>query len=359
MFQIDGVCYEYGTKYWTDEGGYGNEELLAMFGLDYLVLEQLWEEVRQQQQQQGEAIGSPTDQGDVIRVLNDVMEPTRLPDSTKERIIALLAEGMGEKIAVEAATWDKVYYNILFETMGADEPVLTLSDNGSLYMDGVRYELTTADEILRILDDHYNELRITQEGYDVTELSGVTGEFLYVELKGVPEGTAVTWVSTNEDICTVTGDAAGAEIYVTGSGLASVTVHWSEENISKSDGVVIYGDREDYASKLTEADVTAAEELARADYEAWRNEDYCIRMDVLLSDVDEAESVRLRMMYDGFEDGWTKEYLAENFVAVLVSYDCALDHEKTFLDDGIVSKYTLLVRDNANAPWRIWDYSMM
>jgi len=82
-------------------------------------------------------------------------------------------------------------------------------------------------------------------------------------------------------------------------------------------------------------------------------------MDVLLSDVDEAESVRLRMMYDGFEEGWNKEYLAKNFVAVLVSYDCELDHQKTFLEDGIVSKYTLLVRDNENAPWEIWDYSMM
>lgn len=357
VFQIDGVCYEYGNKFNTDEGSYGNEELLAMFGLDYMILEELWAEAYQPPQ--GEAIGGLNDQGDVIRVLNDVMEPTRLPDSTKETIIALLAEGMGEKIAVEAATWDAVYYNILFETMGADEPVLTLSDNGSLYMDGVRYELTTAQEILALLDAHYNELRITQEGYDVTELSGVTGEFLYVELSGVPADAEVRWESANEDICTVTGDAYGAEIYIAGSGLASVSVHWSGDNTSKADGVVIYADREDYATNISEAAVTAAEDVARKDYEAWRNEDYCIRMNVLLSDVDEAESVRLRMMYDGFEDGWTKEYLAENFVAVLVSYDCELDHQKTFLDDGIVFKYTLLVRENENAPWEIWDYSMM
>jgi len=357
VFQIDGVCYEYGNKFNTDEGSYGNEELLAMFGLDYMVLEELWAEAYQPPQ--GEAIGGLKDQGDVIRVLNDVMEPTRLPDSTKETIIALLAEGIGEKIAVEAATWDAVYYNILFETMGADEPVLTLSDNGSLYMDGVRYELTTAQEILALLDAHYNELRITVDGYDVVELSGVTGEFLYVELSGVPADTEVRWESENEDICTVTGDAYGAEIYIKGSGLVSVSVHWSGDNTSKADGVVIYANREDYATNISEAAVTAAEDVARKDYEAWRSEDYCIRMDVLLSDVDEAESVRLRMMYDGFEEGWNKEYLAKNFVAVLVSYDCELDHQKTFLEDGIVSKYTLLVRDNENAPWEIWDYSMM
>ncbi|MBQ3258049.1 MAG: hypothetical protein IJA67_11655 [Oscillospiraceae bacterium] len=240
VFQIDGVCYEYGNKFNTDEGSYGNEELLAMFGLDYMVLEQLWEEVRQSQQQ-GEVIGGPKDQGDVIRVLNDVMEPTRLPDSTKETIIALLAEGMGEKIAVEAATWDAVYYNILFETMGADEPVLTLSDNGSLYMDGVRYELTTAEAILQILDAHYNELRITVDGYDVTEMSGVVGEFLYPELRGVPEDASVTWFTDNADVCTVTGDAYGAEIYINRGGSATVSVQVNGSGNDRSDSIVVSG----------------------------------------------------------------------------------------------------------------------
>ena len=358
-FLIGDRCYEYGNQFENpaDDASYDNSELLAIFGLDSDTIMNLWEEVRQQQQ--GEVIGGLNDQGDVIRVLNDVMEPTRLPDSTKETIIALLAEGMGEAIGEEAVEFNNLYYTILFESLGAADGYMTLSDNGSLYMDGMRYELNTAEAILQLLDAHYNELRITQEGYDVAELSGVTGEFLYVELSGVPKDSTVNWVSSDESICTVTGDATGAEIYVTGSGLASVTVHWSGDNTSKADGVVIYADREDYATAISEAELIAAEDLARKDYEAWRNEDYCIRMDVLLADVDEAESVRLRMMYDGFEDGWTKEYLAENFVAVRVQYDCELDHEKTFLEDGIVTKYTLLVRDNANAPWRIWDYSMM
>ncbi len=360
VFLIGDTCYEYGNQFENpaEDASYDNSELLAMFGLDYMVLEQLWEEVRQQQQQ-GEPMGGLNDQGDVIRVLNDVMEPTRLPDSTKETIIALLAEGMGEKIAVEAATWNEVYYNILFETMGADEPVLTLSDNGSLYMDGVRYELTTAEAILQILDGHYNELRITQEGYDVVELNGVVGEYLYVELSGMPEDALMKWYISGDEICTVTGDAHGAEIYITGSGMTTVKVRGYGDYSDLIDDVVIYAGASDYSTDISEADMTAAEDMARKDYEAWRSEDYCIRMNVLLSDVDEAESVRLRMMYDGFEDGWTKEYLAENFVAVRVTYDCELDHQKTFLDDGIVTKYTLLVRDNANAPWRIWDYSMM
>lgn len=240
VFMIDGVCYEYGTKFHTDEGGYGNEELLAMFGLDYMVLEQLWEEVRQSQQQ-GEPIGGLNDQGDVIRVLNDVMEPTRLPDSTKETIIALLAEGMGEAIGEEAVAFDSLYYTILFESLGAAEGFVTLSDNGSLYMDGMRYELTTAQEILALLDAHYNELRITQEGYDVTELSGVVGEFLYVELSGVPEEAQVTWFSDNSDVCTVTGDAYGAEIYIERVGSATVSVQVNGSGNDRSDSVVING----------------------------------------------------------------------------------------------------------------------
>ena len=241
VFQIDGVCYEYGTKFRTDEGGYGNEELLALFGLDYMVLEALWNEVYQSQQ--GEAIGSNEDIGDVVRVLNDVMEPTRLPDSTKETITALLAEGMGKKIAVEAAAWNEVYYNILFETMGADEAVLTLSDNGSLYMDGVRYELTTAEAILQMLDAHYNELRIAVDGCDTAEMSGVVGEFLYPELYGVPDGVAVKWSSGDEAVCTVTGDAYGAEIYITGVGEAVVTAEFDGGEIYRSDSVMVYAER--------------------------------------------------------------------------------------------------------------------
>ena len=175
----------------------------------------------------------------------------------------------------------------------------------------------------------------------------------------MPEDALMKWNVEGDEICTVTGDAYGAEIYLTESGMTTVQVRGYGDDTNKIDSVVIYADKGDYASMISDEDITAAEELSRKDYEAWRNEDYCIRMDVLLSDVDEAESVRLRMMYDGFEDGWTKEYLAENFVAVRVTYDCELDHQKTFLDDGIVTKYTLLVRDNASAPWKIWDYSMM
>ena len=240
VFQIDGVCYEYGTKFWTDEGGYGNEELLAIFGLDADTIINLWDEMYQSQQ--GKVIGTNNDIGDVVRVLNDVMEPTRLADATKETIIALLAEGMGEAIGEEAVEFDSLYYTVMFETLGAADGYMTLSDNGSLYMDGVRYELTTAEAILQMLDAHYNELRIAVDSYDAQELYGVTGEFLYPELYGVPDGVDIKWISEDETVCTVSGDAYGAEIYITGVGQTVVTAEWDGgDEFYRSDSVMVYG----------------------------------------------------------------------------------------------------------------------
>lgn len=114
----------------------------------------------------------------------------------------------------------------------------------------------------------------------------------------------------------------------------------------------------DYSTQIDEADLREAEVLARRDYEAWVHEDYCFRMEVLEAAVNEEESVRLRMMYENFQDGWSRDYLTENFVVVAVTYDCELDHSKTFLEDGRITKQTLLIREDADAVWQIWDYSM-
>ena len=98
------------------------------------------------------------------------------------------------------------------------------------------------------------------------------------------------------------------------------------------------------------------EKLARKDYEAWRSEEWCLSMNVVESVIDKKETLRLQEMYEGSRDGWTKEYLAENFVVVRVTYDCKLDHNKIWYEDGRVMMYTILVRENTEAPWEIWDY---
>lgn len=111
-------------------------------------------------------------------------------------------------------------------------------------------------------------------------------------------------------------------------------------------------------TRIDEADLREAEALARMDYEAWVHEEYCLRMEVLEAVVNEEESVRFRGMYENSRDGWSRDYLAENFVVVTVTYDCALDHSKTFIADGRITKQTLLIREDADAAWQIWDYSM-
>ena len=72
----------------------------------------------------------------------------------------------------------------------------------------------------------------------------------------------------------------------------------------------------DYSTWIDDTDLREAEALARMDYEAWVHEDYCLRMEVLDAAVNEEESVRLRMMYENFQDGWSRDYLTESFVVV-------------------------------------------
>lgn len=112
----------------------------------------------------------------------------------------------------------------------------------------------------------------------------------------------------------------------------------------------------DYASKISSEDLHVAEVLACEDYESWNDEDWCIYINVEQAVFNEEESRRMREMYEDFREGWTEEYLVENFVAVKVIYDCKLDHNKIFYPDGEITKYTYLTRANAGSPWEIFDY---
>ena len=239
-FMIGDTCYEYGNQFATDdEGSYDNTELLAVFGLNHDMLMELWETTFEPVQ--GEPIGGLNDQGDVIRVLNDVMEPTRLPDSDRELLMALLAEGIGEPMGKLNGDFNTTYYTIFSSGQDTSDGYVWLCDDGRFYMDSVQYALSTAEEILALLDTHYNTLRITADGYDVTELSGVVGEFLYVELSGMPKEAQVTWFSDNSDVCTVTGNAYGADIYIERVGSATVSVQVNGSGNDRSDSVVING----------------------------------------------------------------------------------------------------------------------
>ncbi len=272
-------------------------------------------------------------------------------EETKE-LTALVIQGMSEGV-VEWFECNVFYYEMNFYDGVRSDRILKISDNGSAYMDGKRYVLSNADAILELLDVWSKETRILQDGWEIDEWIGIKGESLHIDLVGVPEGEAVTWTSDNEAVCTVTGDAYGADIKITGSGVSVVTIQWAEQ----SDSITIYGgQKEDYATKISAEDLRAAEQLAREDYEAWSEEDWCISMKVLKAAVNDERSVEYRRRYEGARDGWTKEYLAENYIMVEVTYECELDHNKIWYEDGMINCHTILTRGDADSPWEITDY---
>ena len=55
--------------------------------------------------------------------------------------------------------------------------------------------------------------------------------------------------------------------------------------------------------------------------------------------------------------GWSDDYIAENMVAVLAEYTVDYDNTKVPYDEGKISQYIYLVRDNKDSPWLIWDTS--
>ena len=237
-FMIGDTCYEYGNQFATDdEGSYDNSALLAVFGLDYAVIEQMWSEARQSQQQ-GEVIGTMNDIGDVVRIRESdgVMEPTILFDESRERMIALLAEGLGDAIGEEEVTCEEVSYTIISSGLDPADDFVTLSDNGSLYMDGVRYELHNANALLQLLDAQFG-VRIAYNGYVIENVVngvennwyGTVGKEIYFELQGVLDHGTVTWTSSDEGVCTVVGDANGATVTFTGIGKARITAEWKSK----------------------------------------------------------------------------------------------------------------------------------
>ena len=122
---------------------------------------------------------------------------------------------------------------------------------------------------------------------------------------------------------------------------------------SVASGIETKGNTDDY-----DYDATDPVKVVRADYMSWLKEDYTISMNVLNAEVDDAETQRMIEYYKGGElaenHGWTDEYLDQHFIVVKVIYECELDHNKTFLDDGLLEGYVYLTRDPESGIWTIW-----
>lgn len=238
-FRIEDEYYKYGSQFATDdEGSYDNTELLAVFGLTPAMLEDII--ISNMQPVEGAVIGTNADVGDVVRILNDVMEPAFLSIDGLKTMQSLLWLGLGDAIGEEEVAWDEVYYSIINSDLPSKEDVVFLSDNGSLYMDGVRYELSTADELLEQLDAIFNEFRITQRGQPLIAVREAVGATVYLELRGVPEDAEVVWTSEDETVCAVSGDAYGCTINVVGGGVSNVRAEWTDGETVKSDTITVY-----------------------------------------------------------------------------------------------------------------------
>ena len=138
--------------------------------------------------------------------------------------------------------------------------------------------------------------------------------------------------------------------------------HYNKYNItdpaniesSSASGTETNGNTDDYGY-----DATDPVEVARAEYMSWLKEDYTISMNVLNAEVDDAETQRMIERYKGSElaesRGWTNEYLYQHFIVVKVIYECEIDHNKTFLRDGLLQVHVFLTRDTESGVWTIVD----
>lgn len=75
--------------------------------------------------------------------------------------------------------------------------------------------------------------------------------------------------------------------------------------------------------------------------------------------VDENATERAKQMYIGSDlakaNGWSDAYLENNMIVVFAKYTVAYDHEKTFLPDGEIEEFFILLRDENTQKWKIWD----
>lgn len=75
--------------------------------------------------------------------------------------------------------------------------------------------------------------------------------------------------------------------------------------------------------------------------------------------IDERATERAKQMYIGSElakaNSWSDDYLENNMVVVYAEYYVEYDHEKTFVEDGEIKQFFILLRDESTNKWSIWD----
>lgn len=77
--------------------------------------------------------------------------------------------------------------------------------------------------------------------------------------------------------------------------------------------------------------------------------------------VSDEETKRIQEQYTGSDlaktNDWSDEFIAENMIAVSAQYTVDYDNTKVPYNEGSLTQYFYLVRENQDAAWLIWDAS--
>lgn len=100
-------------------------------------------------------------------------------------------------------------------------------------------------------------------------------------------------------------------------------------------------------------------ETVRSAIENQKNKDYVLVIQIKNIEIDKRATERALEMYKGSDlaeyNGWSDEYMENNFIAVRAEYYAKYDHTKTFFDDGEIVQYFFLTRNEITKRWKIWD----
>jgi len=106
---------------------------------------------------------------------------------------------------------------------------------------------------------------------------------------------------------------------------------------------------------------TLIEEKQRAFTKETTGEFGVISLTVEKVDVSDEETQRIQQRYTRSElaqsRGWSDEYLSENMIVVSTQYTVDYDNTKVPYMEGTLTQDFILIRNNQDSPWLIWDTS--
>ncbi|MBQ9765609.1 MAG: hypothetical protein IJW18_05390 [Lachnospiraceae bacterium] len=99
-------------------------------------------------------------------------------------------------------------------------------------------------------------------------------------------------------------------------------------------------------------------DVVRSAIDNQKQKEYTLNVEVRKVVVDDKASETARQRYVGSElakgKGWTDTYLVNNMIVVFAEYYVEYDHNKTFLEDGEIKQYFILLRNEDTLEWDIW-----